>query len=99
MHIVVVAINKVDAFVTSQVVERLLHRQAKFSSELRDENQCPFYFIGIAIHNITDLPCKGSTKFLLSENNMDLFTFFETLYQFLYPLLQPSSQFSDKDTH
>ena len=75
MHIVVVAIDKVDAFVTSQVVERLFHRQSKSSSELRDEDQCPFYFIGIAIHNIIELSRKSSIKSRLIEKNVNLFTF------------------------
>ena len=75
MHIVIVAIDEVDAFVTSQVVERLLHRQSKSSSELRDENQRPFYFIGIAIHNIMELPRKSSIKSRLTEKKVNLFTF------------------------
>ena len=75
MHIVVVAIDKVDAFVTSQVVERLLHRKSKSSPKFRDEDQCPLYFIGIVIHNIMELPRKSSIKSRLIEKKVNLFTF------------------------
>ena len=51
MYIVVVPVNKVYAFISSQIVERLLYRQSEFPSEFRNENQGPFYFLSIAIHN------------------------------------------------
>ena len=69
MYIVVVTINEVYTFISCQIVICLLHRQSKLSSEFRNENQCPFYFVGIAIHTFYILHRKSSTFFSLSEDN------------------------------
>ena len=84
MHIVIVAIDEVDAFVTSQVVERLLHRQSKSLSELRDENQRPFYFIGIAIHNIMVLPRKSSKIPTNRKESQFIYIFLNVSHQYRY---------------
>ena len=60
VHIVVVAVDEIDTFVSSQVVKSLLHRQPKLSPELRNEDQRPLYFIGIAVHSIIHLEGKIS---------------------------------------
>ena len=67
------AIDKVYAFISSQVVERLFHRQTKSPSELRNENQRPFYFIGIVIHDTPEIPRKSSAKKRLYEKYNNLF--------------------------
>ena len=73
MHIVVVAINEVDSFISGQVIVSLLHCQPKLASELRYENQRPFYFIGIVIHDTPEIPRKSSAKKRLYEKYNNLF--------------------------
>ena len=53
MAIVIMAIDKIDSFIATQIIKRLFQRQPESVSELQSKNQSPFQFVVITISHIT----------------------------------------------
>lgn len=67
MNITIMAVNKIDAFEPTQIIERLFHRKSVLLRELGNENQCPLHFILNAI-------CHNTCCFSAAKINKNLKT-------------------------